>query len=102
MRLAGRRAIRTRYRPDPWALPEWLVSLSGVVPAVMMVAVSVLDPDVLVGQASPLAWPGLPVAPALAVAFAALAGVVAPRPPGTAAARDLAPARRAELEEVAA
>jgi energy-coupling factor transport system permease protein len=102
MRLAGRRAIRTRYRPDPWALPEWLVSLSGVVPAVTLVVVSVVDPVVLVGATSPLAWPVLPVVPAVAVAVAALAGVVAPRPPGPGAARDVAPARRPDLEEVAA
>jgi energy-coupling factor transport system permease protein len=102
MRLAGRRAIRTRYRPDPWALPEWLVSLSGVVPAVTIVVVSVVDPEVLVGQTAPIAWPGLPVVPVLAVAFAALAGVVAPRPPGSTVVRDLATARRPELEEVAA
>ena len=27
--LGGRRAGRTRYRPDPWALPEWLVVACG-------------------------------------------------------------------------
>ena len=101
LRLAGRRAVRTRYRPDPWALPEWLVSLSGVVPAVTLVVVSVLDPDVLVGATAPPTWPSLPLVPALAVAFAALAGVVAPRPPGTGAVREPVAARPV-LEEVAA
>ena len=28
---SGRRTNRSRYRPDPWRLPEWLVSASGVV-----------------------------------------------------------------------
>jgi energy-coupling factor transport system permease protein len=102
MRLAGRRAIRTRYRPDPWALPEWLVSLSGVVPAVTMVVVSVLDPDVLVGATAPPTWPSLPLVPALAVVVAALAGVFAPRPPGTGTLREVDRARRPALEEVAA
>jgi len=100
LRLAGRRAVRTRYRPDPWALPEWLVSFSGVVPAVTLVVVSVIDPDVLVGATTPPTWPSLPLVPALAVAFAALAGVVAPRPPGTGAVRE--PVARPVLEEVAA
>lgn len=27
---AGRRVRRTRYRPDPWRAPEWVVCLSGV------------------------------------------------------------------------
>jgi energy-coupling factor transport system permease protein len=102
MRLAGRRAVRTRYRPDPWALPEWLVSLSGVVPAVTLVVVSAVDPVALVGATAPPAWPGLPLLPALAVTCAALAGVVAPRPPGTAAVRDLEPAPRTDLRGVAA
>ena len=84
MRLAGRRAVRTRYRPDPWALPEWLVALSGAVPAVTLVVVSAVDPAVLVGGTAPLAWPGLPLVPAAAVAVAALAGLVAPPPPGIA------------------
>ena len=102
LRLAGRRAVRTRYRPDPWALPEWLVSFSGVVPAVTMVVVSVLDPDVLIGATAPPTWPSLPLVPALAVAVAALAGVVAPRPPGTGAVREVGRAGRPTLEEVAA
>lgn len=100
MLLAGRRSIRTRYRPDPWALPEWLVSLSGVVPAVVLVAVSVADPEVLVGQVAPPAWPTLPLVPAVAIAVAALAGVVAPRPPGSVVVRDVPTTR--ELAEVAA
>ena len=35
LRLSGRRSIRTRYRPDPWALPEWLTSASGLVPLLL-------------------------------------------------------------------
>ena len=33
MRVGGRRSGRSRYRPDPWALPEWLVTGCGVVAA---------------------------------------------------------------------
>jgi energy-coupling factor transport system permease protein len=101
MVLAGRRSIRTRYRPDPWALPEWLVSVSGLVPAAVVVVVAVTDPSVLVGPVAPIAWPALPVLPTLAIALGALAGVVAPRPPGLASIRDVAGAPAA-LEEVAA
>jgi energy-coupling factor transport system permease protein len=100
MLLAGRRSIRTRYRPDPWALPEWLVSFSGLVPATVLIAVSIADPDVLVGQVAPPAWPSLPLLPAVAIAVAALAGVAAPRPPGGVAASTRTVVR--ELEEVPA
>ncbi|HET8971546.1 MAG TPA: energy-coupling factor transporter transmembrane component T [Candidatus Nanopelagicales bacterium] len=80
--LAGRRGVRTRYRPDPWRLPEWLVAISGAVPAAVVIAVSYLDPLPLVGQYSPVVWPTLPLLPAAAVAVALLAGIVAPPPPG--------------------
>jgi energy-coupling factor transport system permease protein len=99
MLLAGRRSVRTRYRPDPWALPEWLVALSGVVPAAVFVAWSVLDPGSLAVDTAPPSWPSLVLVPALAVALAALPGVVAPLPPGaTLPIRRVAAERR--LEEV--
>lgn len=100
MGLAGRRAVRTRYRPDPWALPEWLVAASGLVPAAVLVAVSLADPAALTTSTAPPAWPSLPLLPALAVLVAGLAGVVAPPPPGSAPAPAVVAAER--LEEVAA
>ena len=36
MFFGGRRTGRTKYRPDPWALPEWLVTGSGLTAAVTM------------------------------------------------------------------
>ena len=102
MVLAGRRSIRTRYRPDPWAMPEWLVSLAGVVPATVLVIVSALAPTMLIGQTAPLDWPSLPLWPAAAIAFAALAGVVAPRPPGLSVVRELTMSMPVSLDEVAA
>jgi hypothetical protein len=51
--LGGRRAVRSRYRPDPWALPECLTAAAGVATAAALgadlglrvagVGVSVLD-----------------------------------------------------------
>lgn len=91
--IAGRRVTRTRYRPDPWQLPEWLVAGCGVVPAVVFV----LTPtDILLGSASPPGWPTVPLLPALVIAVAALPAMVAPRVPG------VRPASRLELQAVAA
>lgn len=87
--LAGRRGVRTRYRPDPWVLPEWLVVLSGAVPAVVLVVVSVQDPLSLLGQSSPLSWPTLPLLPAVAILCGLLPGIVAPPPPGITASEPL-------------
>src|SRR6202020_2808640 len=36
--LGSRRVRRTQYRPDPWRMPEWLVTISGLVPAAVFVA----------------------------------------------------------------
>jgi energy-coupling factor transport system permease protein len=71
--LAGRRQVRTRYRPDPWALPEWLVAGCGAATAAVFVA--------LAGHpGSPLADPWtVPAAPALSAALlAACAAAAAP------------------------
>jgi energy-coupling factor transport system permease protein len=97
MLLAGRRSIRTRYRPDPWALPEWLTAISGLVPATALIALSLTDPRSLLGQTSPLTWPSLPVAAALAIGVALLPGLVTPRPPGIA----VAPARLSDVPDLA-
>jgi energy-coupling factor transport system permease protein len=76
--LGGRRVSRSRYRPDPWRWPEWVVAGSGVASAV------VLSLNLGAGQAAlnpsvyPLHWPSLPLLPTAAILVAALAGFVAP------------------------
>jgi energy-coupling factor transport system permease protein len=71
--LAGRRQIRTRYRPDPWGLPEWLVASCGVVTASTFVALAAQPGAVLTMPVAPLALPALPIA-------AAVIGLVATGP----------------------
>ena len=78
--LGGRRAVRTRYRPDPWRGPEWLTSASGVVAGRVLVVVSMRDPLELQGFSGTLAWPALPLLPAVAIAVG-LAPRVADPPP---------------------
>ncbi|MEI2712522.1 MAG: energy-coupling factor transporter transmembrane component T [Nocardioides sp.] len=76
---AGRRVTRTRYRPDPWALPEWLVVACGLAATVLMWRVA--------ASQIPIAFPDLAVLPGLSVlALAApLAGLLpaflTPAPP---------------------
>ncbi len=59
----GRRAVRTRYRPDPWRLAESVVGLSGLAALAGMIVAArlpggglALDPP-----AYPLTWPTLPL-----------------------------------------
>ena len=42
--FGGRRTGRTKYRPDPWALPEWLVSGCGLAAAATMFLAVWTDP----------------------------------------------------------
>jgi energy-coupling factor transport system permease protein len=78
--LGGRQVHRSQYRPDPWKVPEWAVSVSGLVPAVVLLVGAGFGPTGLNPSTDPLAWPTLPWVPALAILVAALAGVVAPPP----------------------
>jgi energy-coupling factor transport system permease protein len=78
--LGSRRVGRTRYRPDPWRAPEWVVMTSGLVPAVVLVAGFGYHPASLNPSVAPLVWPTLPVVPALAILVAAVAAVAAPPP----------------------
>ena len=78
--VGSRRVGCSQYRPDPWKAPEWIVSVCGVVPAVVLVAGSGLGISGLNPSVTPLAWPSMPLVPALAIAVAALAAVAAPPP----------------------
>jgi energy-coupling factor transport system permease protein len=107
--LGGRRVRRTQYRPDPWRIPEWIVTLSGLVPAGVLLVAANLGVASLNPSTDPLAWPTLPAVPALVILAAAIAAVAAPPPlrrsrpapisaAPTAQIAAPAPARAASLE----
>src|SRR5512144_312291 len=77
LHLGGRRAGRTTYRPDPWALPEWLVAGSGLVAAVAMFVNMRTDPASLV-LASITAVPPVPLLATFGILAAMLPAVLAP------------------------
>ena len=75
--VGGRRTGRTRYRPDPWALPEWLVAGSGVVAAVAMFVNVAVAPEELY-LASVGMVPPVPMIAVVGILVAMLPTVVAP------------------------
>ncbi|MBF4769151.1 energy-coupling factor transporter transmembrane protein EcfT [Nocardioides agariphilus] len=77
---AGRRVTRTRYRPDPWLLPEWLVLGSGAAAATLAVVAS--NRDVLAAYPAPDSWPALTVTHLAVAGIALLGGMAAPAPGG--------------------
>ena len=71
----GRRSTRTRYRPDPWRLPEWVVAASGVT-AVLLLALA--GPDGLHPSTQPLETPAMPLVATLALLAGVLPAFAAP------------------------
>ncbi len=84
--VGGRRTKRTRYRPDPWALPEWLVAASGVGCAVAMFVLATTDPSAAVPP-YPIELPEVPVLALVAAAFGLAPAMLAPPPPDRAGSR---------------
>jgi energy-coupling factor transport system permease protein len=76
--LGGRRVSRTRYRPDPWGWPEWVVVGCGLASAVVLCLNVGYNPAALNPSLYPLTWPSLPLLPTAAILVAGLAGFVAP------------------------
>ena len=88
--LGGRRTARSRYRPDPWRKPEWIVAGSGAVALVAMAVARALDVPGLTISFSPLAFPSIPLLPVVGILIALVPAVAAPNPiapPPTVAAR---------------
>ncbi len=75
--FGGRRTGRTTYRPDPWALPEWLVAGSGLVAAVAMFVTIAIDPASLV-LSSITAVPPVPLLATAGILVAMLPAILAP------------------------
>lgn len=77
--LSGKRVSRTRYRPDPWGLPENLVAASGLTPALAYIWIG--QSASLLGGASPPTLPTVTLLPFAAVLVAVLPAFVSPALP---------------------
>lgn len=89
---SARSAIRTRYRPDPWWLPEWLVAGAGVAVAACFVASAWWLPTGMATPFDPPTWPALPLLAVLGLTAAITPALTAPPvPPSFAIAHVHAP-----------
>jgi energy-coupling factor transport system permease protein len=77
MAVGHQRVTRSRYRPDPWALPEWLVTASGAAAAAVMIIAAARGVEGLV-LAGPLMVPPVPWLPVLGLLLGLAPAVVAP------------------------
>src|ERR1019366_3997998 len=81
--LAGgaRRERRSRYRPDPWGAPEWVVASSGAMAGGLVMVAAQRAMAGIILQTSPAVWPTLPWLPALGVLLGLIPAWLAPMPP---------------------
>jgi energy-coupling factor transport system permease protein len=84
--VANAAAVRSRYRPDPWRLPEWTTCLSGAVALATFVVAARLDVAGLKMPYSPLQFPTLPLLPALGILVATVPAFTTPQLPSPVAA----------------
>ncbi|MEX0836509.1 MAG: energy-coupling factor transporter transmembrane component T [Nitriliruptor sp.] len=80
LHLAGRRTVRSRYRPDPWRSPEWLTTAAGLTAAALVVVAGGIDPSAISPSVSPLAVPPFPPLAAAGILVALLPAFVTPPP----------------------
>jgi energy-coupling factor transport system permease protein len=95
--LAGRTSVRTRYRPDPWLSPEWLVAGSGALVALAFAAAAWAGVAGMTATVDPPAWPGLPWVALVALAIATTPALTAPPVPRMLTDRDLPRPARQEV-----
>jgi energy-coupling factor transport system permease protein len=83
--VGGRRTARSRYRPDPWRQPEWIVAGSGAVALATMALARALDVPGLTVSFSPLTFPTIPLLPVVGILIALMPAIAAPNPMATSA-----------------
>jgi energy-coupling factor transport system permease protein len=89
--VGARRERRSRYRPDPWAAPEWAVTLSGALAGALVLVAAQRGLAGITPQTSPAVWPALPLLPALGILLALVPAWLAPMPPLRALQRAAGP-----------
>jgi energy-coupling factor transport system permease protein len=79
--LAGRRSIRTRYRPNSWSASDVGTAVIGVLVAGLFFVSAALSPESMATSTSPPMWPTLSVPAVVGVVLAALPAFITPAPP---------------------
>jgi energy-coupling factor transport system permease protein len=78
--LGGVASSRTRYRPDPWRVPEWTTVAAGLLTLTGLVLATKAGIEGLHPPTSPLSFPTLPLFPVLAILCATIPAFTTPEP----------------------
>lgn len=89
--IGSRASGRSRYRPDPWQPPEWLVAASGVAVAATYLLASHLSVNGLDPMSQPLALPAVPLGVLALTWLSALPAWLAPPSPRAGSTAGRAP-----------
>jgi energy-coupling factor transport system permease protein len=79
--LAGRRSVRTRYRPNAWKTPDIATACAGAATAIMFLAAGIFDATGMNPSTAPAQWPSVPLLALLGLLAAVLPAFVSPPPP---------------------
>lgn len=73
--------VRTRYRPDPWRLPEWITVLSSGIALATIVVVGRVNVVALSPVTEPVTWPSVPVGAVIGLLVAVAPAFATPEHP---------------------
>lgn len=90
--LGGHGVVRTKYRPDGWAAPEWLVVAAGAAAVLGLIGAGRVAPGSLHTGAYPLVAPALP--------WPAVVGIALGLLPAFVSTKSAIPSRRVEAGEL--
>jgi energy-coupling factor transport system permease protein len=79
--VGARRERRSRYRPDPWAFPEWVVAISGAIAGGFVLVAAQRGMPGITLQTSPAVWPTLPWLPVVGILLGLVPAWLSPMPP---------------------
>jgi energy-coupling factor transport system permease protein len=79
--IAGRRSVRTRYRPNAWKTPDIATACAGAATAIMFLAAGIFDATGMNPSTAPAQWPSVPLLALLGLLAAVLPAFVSPPPP---------------------
>jgi energy-coupling factor transport system permease protein len=81
--LGGHGVVRTKYRPDAWGAPEWLVVAAGLAAVLGMIGAGRVAPGSLHTGAYPIVAPALPWPAVVGLAMALLPAFLSTKRPAS-------------------
>ncbi len=79
--LAGRRSVRTRYRPNAWKAPDIATASAGAATAITFLVAGIFDASGMNPSTAPAQWPSIPLLGLVGLLVALIPAFISPPPP---------------------